>query len=164
MLVHRVFPHPALSAFLLIIWLLLNNTLAAGHVVLGVALAVGMPLLTRRFWPESARVGSWKPVPGYILKVLLDIVLANLVVARTTLSPGLDLRPGYVRLPLELTDGFAITVLASTVSLTPGTVSVDVSADQTALLVHCLDLDDPAALVAEIKKRYERPLKEIFAC
>ena len=80
------------------------------------------------------------------------------------MSPQLQLNPGYIRLPLDLADGFAITVLASTVSLTPGTVSVDLTPDRSALLVHCLDLDDPDALVAEIKQRYEEPLMEIFSC
>jgi len=162
--IRNVFPHPALSTFLMLIWLLLNNTLAPGHVVLGIVLAVCMPLLTRQFWPETGGVSSWRSVLAYLAMVIVDIVVANLSVARTTLSPGLDLRPGYLRVPLELSDDFAITILASTVSLTPGTVSVDLSPDQRFLLVHCLDLDDPAVVVADIKQRYERPLREMFSC
>lgn len=163
-MLRSVLPHPTLSAFLLLMWLLLNNTVASGHVVLGAVLALCMPLLTRRFWPETGRSGSWKAIPGYLGTLFLDIVVSNLSVARTTLSRNLDVRPGYVRVPLELRDGFAITILACTVSLTPGTVSVDLSGDQHSLLVHCLDLDDPDALVATIKQRYERPLREIFPC
>jgi len=160
----RVLPHPALSVFLLLMWLLLHNTVTSGHVVLGAVLAVAMPLLTRPFWPETDRLRSWKPFPRYVGTMLLDIVISNLAVARTVLSRELDVRPGYVRVPLELQDGFAITILACTVSLTPGTVSVDVSSDQRSLLVHCLDLEDPDEVVSTIKKRYERLLKEMFPC
>ena len=96
--------------------------------------------------------------------VLYDIVVANVSVAIKVLGPLRSLRPGFVELPLELEDDFAIALLASTISLTPGTVSADVSPDRRTLLVHALDVDDAAALVAEIKQRYERPLKEIFEC
>ena len=74
------------------------------------------------------------------------------------------LRPGFVELPLDLTDEFAITLLASTISLTPGTVSADVSEDRRTLLIHALDVDDQDAMIRQIKQRYERPLKEIFEC
>jgi multicomponent K+:H+ antiporter subunit E len=58
----------------------------------------------------------------------------------------------------------SISLLASIVTMTPGTVSADVSEGNTSLLVHALDCDDPDALVAEIKQRYEKPLMEIFGC
>jgi multicomponent K+:H+ antiporter subunit E len=69
-----------------------------------------------------------------------------------------------VQYPLDLREDFSITLLASTVSLTPGTVSADVSADRGTLLIHALDVADEAALIAQIKQRYEAPLKEIFEC
>ena len=56
----------------------------------------------------------------------------------------------------------AITALAGTITLTPGTVSADLSADGRSLLVHCLETADPAATVSQIKERYDRRLKEIF--
>jgi multicomponent K+:H+ antiporter subunit E len=67
-----------------------------------------------------------------------------------------------VTVPLELTTAEAITVLAGTITLTPGTVSADLSADGRALLVHCLEAPDPEGVVATIKERYERRLLEIF--
>ncbi|TVP55306.1 MAG: cation:proton antiporter, partial [Halomonadaceae bacterium] len=64
--------------------------------------------------------------------------------------------------PLALTDEFAITMLASTISLTPGTVSAGLSPDRQTLLIHALHEPDPAALIAHIRSRYETPLKEIL--
>ena len=160
----RWLPHPLLSLALTGIWLLLANTVSVGHIVLGLLLGVAIPLLTRGFWPATGHARRPLRLLSFGLTVLGDILLANLHVARLILGSPARLRPSFVRLPLEIDDDFAITLLASTISLTPGTVSADVSADRRMLLIHALDTDDPAALVAQIKRRYEAPLKEIFGC
>jgi multicomponent K+:H+ antiporter subunit E len=79
------------------------------------------------------------------------------------LGPTARLRPGFVAVPLDATTHpDAAALLASIIALTPGTVSADIDDARTRILVHVLDLEDPAALVAEIKRRYERPLNEVF--
>jgi multicomponent K+:H+ antiporter subunit E len=161
---NRWLPHPLLSLCLWLVWLLLANSSAPGHVLLGGMLALILPLATGRFWPDRSRVHRPLKLLGYLLMLLWDILLANLVVARLILGPERLLRPAFLRLPLDLDDEFAIVVLAHSLSLTPGTVSADLSADRRTLLVHVLDLDDEAQLIARIKQRYEAPLKEIFAC
>ncbi len=113
---------------------------------------------------ERAEAAGFPKLVRFVLVVHWDIITANVVVARLILGSPRKLRPAFVELPLELTDDFAITLLASTISLTPGTVSADVSEDRRTLLIHALDMDDEAELVAQIKQRYERPLKEIFEC
>ena len=67
-----------------------------------------------------------------------------------------------MRVPLELTHPTAITLLATIITTTPGTVSCVVDEERREILVHALDCDDPAALAAQIKQRYEAPLREIF--
>ena len=74
------------------------------------------------------------------------------------------LRPRFVRIPVTLGDDFALTALASTISLTPGTVSAEIAPDRGHILIHALDVEDEAALVRAIKERYEVPIKEIFQC
>jgi multicomponent K+:H+ antiporter subunit E len=160
--VSRWLPHPLLSATLVTVWLLLVNTFSIAQLLFGLLLAVIIPRFTNTFWPERPRVHHPLLLARYLLRVLVDIVTANFQVAYLILGRADRLRPAFVELPLDLTDKFAITVLASTVSLTPGTVSSDVSADRHTLLIHCLDAPDPEAVVAEIKARYEAPLKEIF--
>lgn len=161
---NRWFPHPALSVMLLLVWLLLFNTVAPGHIVLGTLFAIGLPILNRRFWPEAPKVAHWGQLARFLAVVLFDIVIANIAVARLVLGSNARLHPAVVQVPMELENSFAITLLASTVSLTPGTVSAEISEDRRTLEVHCLDLEDVEALVATIKSRYETPLKEIFAC
>ena len=96
--------------------------------------------------------------------LLGDIVVANLQVAKLILGPVGRLRPAFVEIPLQLNDELALTMLASIISLTPGTVSADLSDDKRMLLVHSLDVDDEEELVRSIQTRYEAPLLEVFAC
>lgn len=159
----RLLPYPSLTLVLWLTWLLLNG-FSVGHALLGLILAVVLPLGTRPFWPQVPLVRDRMGLLRFVLRVAKDILLANLAVALKVLGPVKDLQPGFVEVPLDLRDSFAITVLTSTVSLTPGTVSADVSEDRTRLLVHALHVEDPDALVAEIKQRYEGPIKEIFEC
>ncbi len=155
-------PHPRLSIVLLIVWLLLNNEIALGYIVLGAVLALLIPIITRVLWPQRAQIHR----PDLVLKLagtlLWDIVKANIEVTARILGPPANLRPRFVKLPLELRSDYAITTLATAISLTPGTVTADIAADHTSLLIHVLHLNDEAALIHTIKRRYERPLKEIF--
>ena len=161
---NRLLPQPLFSVFLWLVWLLLNNSVAPGQLLLGAVLALALPLFTVRFWPDRPRVRKPLRLLRYIAVLLWDIILANLAVARLILGPARRLRPAFIRLPLELRHEFAIVVLANTLSLTPGTVSADLSPDRRTLLIHALDVEDPAQIIARIKQRYEKPLQEIFEC
>lgn len=160
----RWLPQPLFSLSLWGVWLLLGNTLAAGQILLGLLLALALPLFTVRFWPDRPRLRRPLKILTYVLVLLWDITLANLTVARLILGPTGKLRPLFIRLPLDLCNDFAIVVLANTISLTPGTVSADISPDRRSLLIHALDVENPEQTVALIKYRYERPLQEIFEC
>ena len=160
----RFLPQPLFSLFLWLVWLLLNNTVSPGQLLLGAILALALPLFTVRFWPDRPRLRKPLMLLRYIAVLFWDIILANLTVSRLILGPTARLRPAFIRLPLELRNEFAIVVLANTVSLTPGTVSSDLSPDRRTLLIHALDEKDPAQAIARIKQRYEKPLQEIFEC
>ena len=157
-------PQPLFSLCLWLVWLLLGNTLAPGQMLLGALLALVLPLFSVHFWPDRPRLRRPLQLLRYFAVLLYDIVVANLVVARLILGPTRKLRPAFIRLPLDLCSDFAIVVLANTISLTPGTVSADLSLDRRTLLIHALDVEDEAQAIARIKDRYERPLKEIFEC
>jgi multicomponent K+:H+ antiporter subunit E len=161
---NRWLPQPLFSVFLWLVWLLLTNSVTPGHLLLGALLALALPLFTVRFWPDRPRLRKPLHLLRYIAVLFWDIILANLTVARLILGPTARLRPAFIRLPLELRNEFAIVMLANTISLTPGTVSADLSPDRRTLLIHALDVEDPAQAIARIKQRYEKPLQEIFEC
>ncbi len=158
----RWLPHPLLTPTLAVVWLLLNNSAALGHVLLGLLLGWLIPLFTLRFWPETIRIRHPGTLLRFLLTVLYDIVVANLSVARLILGNSDRLSPAFIELPLRLTSDLAISFLANTICLTPGTVSAHLSPDRRFLLVHALDAPDPDAVRAHIQARYESPLLEVF--
>jgi multicomponent K+:H+ antiporter subunit E len=158
----RWLPQPLLSLVLLLTWLLLTNSVTAGHILLGALLGVVIPYFSVGLWPQRPHLRRPITLFRLIVRLLGDIVIANLVVARLILGSVQTLQPRFIDLPLDLKNRFAITLLAHTISLTPGTVSADLSPDYQHLLIHCLNVDDEAALITQIKARYEAPLKEIF--
>lgn len=159
----RLLPMPLVSLLVFALWLLLNGTVAAGHVLLAAAIAVGVPLAIAPWRPAAPRIRRPGLVVKLGLRVLIDIVVANLQVARQVLGPQSALQPAFVWVPLDLVDDHAVAALAGIITMTPGTLSADRSADGRHLLVHGLHVPDAQALVADIKARYEAPLKEIFA-
>jgi multicomponent K+:H+ antiporter subunit E len=149
-------PHPLLTVSLAILWLLLVNQLSAGHVVLGALLGWLIPFATSRFWPEQIRIRHPLTLLHFLIVFGIDIVRGSFLVAwLILLGPGPP-APGFRRGAAGAETDLAISLLANTISLTPGTVSARLSADKRTLIVHTLDTGDAAALVAEIKQRYER--------
>jgi multicomponent K+:H+ antiporter subunit E len=159
----RLFPHPMLSLTLLLIWFALVNNVSVGHLLLGGFLGIALPIITEPYWPGRPKLRSPLKLAAYVLMVIWDIVLANIDVAKIILfKKPEDVRSHWINVPLDLTSAEAITVLAGTITMTPGTISAMLSADARCILVHCLHTDDPDAVRDEIKSRYESRLKEIF--
>lgn len=159
----RILPAPMLSLALLVLWLLLNRSLSAGDFVLGGVLALAIPLLTAGLRPLPVRMRAPGAVLRLALTVMGDTVQSNIAVARLLLAPGRRRHPsGFVQIPLELRDANALAVLAVIVSIAPGTAWAELSVDRSVLMLHVLEVDDAAAIAAQIKRRYERPLMEIF--
>lgn len=162
-MIARILPHPLLTLLLVIVWQMLVNEITAGSLLLGLLLGVVIPVVTSPYWPNRPKLRRPLKFFSFAMIVLWDICVANLVVARVILfRRNTDLRSTWITVPLDLTSPEAITVLAGTITMTPGTVSSDLSACGRALLVHCLDAPDPDATRRQIKQRYERRLKEIF--
>ncbi len=157
-------PHPLLTLLLAAVWILLQNEFSSGMFVFGLILGVLIPKLTAQFWPDRPVQFNPARMISYMLVVMWDIMVANVQVAWIVLTrPNSKLRPAWIVVPLDLRQPEAITILAGTITLTPGTVSADLSSEGHSLLVHALDAPDPDAIRDEIKHRYERRLKEIFA-
>lgn len=165
MRLRRLLPSPAWTMVLALCWLWLNDTLAPGHILLGLLLGLAIPMVVAAIAPASddrrqlPRLARLLPL---LAIVSWDILVANLRVALLILGPRARIRSGFVDLPLALEREISAHVLASIITLTPGTVSVRFSADRRRLLVHYLSSDDPAGLVREIRERYERRIREIF--
>lgn len=161
---YRLIPYPLQSGLLFIVWLMLNNTLAPAHLLLAAVLALALPFWWHRFWPHATPLHRPDLLVWLVVVVIWDVIVANVQVAMQILGPPSRLRPAFVDLPLEMDDDLAIALLASLISLAPGTVTARISPDRTHLIVHMLDVGDVERAAADIKHRYEAPLKEIFGC
>lgn len=159
----RLLPFPIVSFCLLALWLLLNQALTAGHILLGclVALAGGW-ILTVLELPRT-RLRR----PGVMLRllrrVMIDIVHSNLAVAGIVLGFGRrERKPGFVNISLEMRNPYGLAVLACIITSTPGTLWVNFDAPKGLLTIHVLNLVEEDEWIRTIKGRYERHLLEIF--
>jgi multicomponent K+:H+ antiporter subunit E len=156
-------PFPVLSAGLLVLWLLLNG-LSVGHILLGGTFALIGGWAFAVLEPPKMRLRRPLTVFRLAAFVFADIVRSNVAVARIIL--GLEPRrwtSGFVDIPLQLRDPYALAALACIITSTPGTLWVDFNEASGTLTIHVLDLVDENEWVRTIKGRYERLLLEIFA-
>jgi multicomponent K+:H+ antiporter subunit E len=151
-----------MAGFLLLAWLLLQQSLAPGTLLAGLVIALGLAWAFGKLRPPLARVRNAPLMGRLLLRVIRDIVRSNLAVAGIVLRRRGRVVSGFVEVPLELTDPYGLATLACIITSTPGTIWVDHDSQRNVLLIHVLDLVDEAVWIDTIKRRYEQPLKEIF--
>ncbi|MBL8564294.1 MAG: Na+/H+ antiporter subunit E [Hyphomicrobiaceae bacterium] len=162
--VARFLPQPYVTAAITVLWMVLAPSPSLGNLLLGALIGVAIPWITNVFWPGRPRPARPAAALALTARVIADIVVANVHVARLVLGPMDRLAPAFVDVPLDIDDPFVATVLGAIVSLTPGTVSIDIDREKRVLNIHALDAGDADEMIATIKSRYEAPLKEIFGC
>lgn len=154
---------PLLTAALLAMWLLLNESVAPGTIVLGGVLALGAARLLVKLDPPEIRFRRPRVALRLALIVLVEIIRSNNAVARIILSAKTrDRRSGFVRIPLDMRNPYGLAVLGCIITATPGTLWVEYDAADNVMLLHVLDLVDEEVWVRTIKDRYETRLMEIF--
>jgi multicomponent K+:H+ antiporter subunit E len=151
-----------LPALLFVLWLVLNESMSAGQIALGIALALWFTWAASRLRPLRARPRRlWKVIPLF-LRVTLDIIKSNIAVARLILNPRRnEFSPGVILIPLTMREPHGLAMLACIVTYTPGTVWVDLTEDHS-LKLHVLDLQNEDEWIELVQQRYERPLMEMF--
>lgn len=154
--------HPVLAVLLAASWLLMQQSLSLPNLIVAAVLALVVPWGVSGFLGPGVRPRRAGRALRFAAVVLWDILVANLAVARIVLSPRARPEPAWVPVPLALTEPTAISLLATIITTTPGTVSCRIDEQRHEILVHALNCRDPAALAAQIKHRYETPLREIF--
>lgn len=167
---------------LTLIWLALQQSFTPADVLVGLVLSGGFAWLARRFLratPDelsaSAETAEAPPVRSlrfyltlvprvivFLSYVLWSIIKANIDVARIVLRPRLNIRPGIIAVPLDVRSANGITLLANLITLTPGTVTIDVSSDRRTIYVHAIDISDAEAIRTDIKQSFERRVMEFW--
>lgn len=159
----RWLPYPAFSVFILAVWLLLNQSLAAGHILLGSILGIVLAMLLRRLELPPLRIRKHHMLVVLACRVAWDIVRSNIAVFHIILSGRRrDVTSGFVRIPLSLTNGYGLAILACIITSTPGTLWISYESDERVLMIHVFDLVDEAEWIRTVTERYARPLMEVF--
>ena len=143
-------------------WMALTGDWTLSAAVFSVALGWLLLRLVGPLGGEGFRRIRLARLPGFVLFFLKEIVVANLKVAAAVLAPTGRLRPAIVAVPLALDRDAEITLLASLITLTPGTLSLDVSPDRRTLYVHAMATSGPDDLRREIQQGFERRILEVF--
>ena len=160
----RWLPSPWVSTALLGLWLLLNQTLAPAHLLLGAGLGIAVPLLTRNLLPLGyPRLSKPFVLVRLLGMALVEIVRSGLNVGRIILfSRASGLNSRFITIPLDLRDPYGLAMLSCLINSTPGTVWVEILPERHELALHVFDLHDEQWWVDTIKTRYEQPLIDIF--
>jgi len=157
----RLVPYPILATFLFAMWVLLTGY-SPGHILLGAAIAVLVSRVMLTLDVEKPRVRFGKAMVKLAGIVLVDIVRSNIAVSRIVLFQRRERRSGFIQVPIELRNPYALAALAVIITATPGTLWVQHDARNKLILIHVLDLVDPSIWIDQIKNRYEKLLLEIF--
>ncbi len=152
--------------FLFVVWLAFTSSLAIQEVIAGLITSLIIALFTSRFF-DCCPVALLSPVRlfwsvVYLFVFLIELVKANLDVARRVVSPSLPINPGIVKFNTSLKSEYAKMVLTNSITLTPGTLSVDLIGD--TLYIHWIDVKtlDPEKAHKEIAEKFEKILLKIF--
>jgi multicomponent K+:H+ antiporter subunit E len=158
----RWLPHPWFALWLLVAWLLLQQSLAVSTIVLGTVLALALSGALGLLDLPRVRLRSVGTLLMLLARVFGDIVRSNIAVARIIVSPKPRFSSGFVTIPLEITSPHALALLACIITATPGTIWVSHDSLRRVLVIHVLDVVDEGVWIANIKRRYEQPLLRIF--
>ncbi|MEO8023596.1 Na+/H+ antiporter subunit E [Polaromonas sp.] len=153
--------HPLLTALLAVSWLLLQHSLELVHIISALLIGIFIPRMLHSALPP-ATMPRLAPAVRLARRVLWDIIVSNIAVARLVLGPQSRLHPAWVPVSLALTHPTAIALLATIITTTPGTVSCTIDEKRHEILVHALDCEDAVQMAADIKNRYETLLLAIF--
>lgn len=158
----RWLPTPLISIALLLLWLMLNQTIAPAHILLGVLIAVAVPLLIAPLRPTPVRVSRPLTIVRLTFHSLIEILRSCFNVCTLILLRRDQLNTQFIRIPLTLRDPHGLAVLACIINCTPGTVWVEIIPGTNDLALHVFDLHDANWWVDMIKTKLESPLIEIF--
>lgn len=158
----------AYSAILGLVWCFVHGTVSINNFVLGVIIA---PFIIRpfkslfHFDTEFSFGNAIKKIPAqvkYMYVLFKEIIKANIVVAKIVLQPKINIKPGIVAIPIRTKTDLGITAIANTITLTPGTLTIDISEDRSVLYVHAIDATDPEGLARSIRDGLEKYVLEAF--
>lgn len=150
-----------LNFFLAFVWMFLSVSFTSQSFIIGYLLGLLVIFAFRRFFNSRFYLLRVAAVINLFFLFLKELILANISVLKTILRPKLDFQPGIFALPTDLKTDWEITLLANLITLTPGTLVMDISYDNKILYVHAIDIPDADQAIDEIKNSFEKAIMEV---
>ncbi|ANC77958.1 Na+/H+ antiporter subunit E [Fictibacillus nanhaiensis] len=144
-----------------VIWMFLSESYSFASFIVGFVIGAALLFLLNRFIPDSYYFKHVRAILYLIFLFIRELLLANIEVLKWVYKPKLDFQPGILALPIDVKKNWEITLLANLITLTPGTLSVDVSRDQRYIYIHALDLPDVNETIVSIKESFEKAIREV---
>lgn len=151
-----------LNVALALVWAAARGDFHPSNLIVGFALGFGIIYFYQRVTGDVEYTHRFWKVFTFFLFFIRELFVANLRVAHDVVTPRHDMRPGIIAIPLSVKTDLQITLLANLISLTPGTLSLDISDDRRVLYIHAMYVDDPDSLRHEIKAGFERRVLEVL--
>ncbi|MCA0970000.1 Na+/H+ antiporter subunit E [Halobacillus litoralis] len=150
-----------INIIIAIMWMFLSESYEFSTFFVGYLLGIGLLFILQRFIPDSFYMKRvWKFLK-LILLFVRELVLSNIDIVKLVYKPKLDIQPGIFTLPIDVRSNFEITLLANLITLTPGTLSIEVSDDHTKIYIHAMDIPDVEKSIADIKETFEKAIMEV---
>lgn len=150
-----------LNVFIAFVWMFMSTSQSASTFIIGYLIGLLLIVMMRRFFKERLYVFRLWAAFKLVLLFFKELTLSNIAVLRVVLQPKLDIQPMIFALPTDLEHDWEITLLSSLITLTPGTIVVNVSDDQRTLYIHAIDVDDVDEAIDSIKNSFEKAIKEV---
>ncbi len=150
------------NLLLALVWAAMTGNFELANIGLGFVLGYVAMYLGQRVWGRSAYFGRVARVASFVVFYVAEILKANLRVAADVVTPRHRSRPGVVAVPLDARTDAEITVLANLLTMTPGSLSIDVSEDRRVLYVHAMFIEDADSFRRHVKQDFERRVLEMM--
>lgn len=142
-------------------WLFLSETYTVSGFIGGYILGILLLWVLKRFVPGEFYLRRVINIVKFILLFIRELVSSNIDIVKLVYKPKLDIEPGIFAMPIELESDWEITLLANLISLTPGTLTIAVSDDQSHLYIHAMDIDTIDDSIHSIKDTFEKAIMEV---
>ncbi len=150
-----------LHVVLTLVWVLVTGAFSLINLIIGYVLAWVALWVPRQLWGETRYFGHFGAIVRLVGTFLYELVESTLSVLRLVYTPGLPFRSGIIAVPLDVRDDVEVMLFANLISLTPGTLSLDVSDDRRTLYVHAMALEgDADAQKRDLKRTFETRIRE----
>lgn len=150
-----------INLLIAIMWMFLTSVWDVVAFTKGYILGLVILFILRRFLPTRFYLSNVFAIVRLFFLFIKELLLANVAVIKSVLSPKLTMKPGIFALPTELKSDWEITLLSCLITLTPGTLVIDVSDDKKLLYIHAMDIPDTDEVIKQIKDSFEKAIMEV---